>query len=109
MKEMPSTNTDHPTSSDAPQTPPTGFKSLLACWTKLNNDWVLSFASGLAFNLIVALIPITIAMIALAGFLYGRLDPTIQADLITTIQHAFPEPIPSEEIVMRGCWESSLL
>ena len=99
MKEMPSTNTDHPTSSDVPQTPPTGFKSLLACWTKLNNDWVLSFASGLAFNLIVALIPISIAMISLAGFIYGRLDPTIQADLITSIQHAFPEPIPSEEIV----------
>ena len=99
MKEIPSTNTDHPTSSDAPQTPPTGFKSLLACWTKLNNDWVLSFASGLAYSLIVALIPITIAMIALAGFIYGRLDPTIQTDLITTIQHAFPEPIPSEEIV----------
>jgi membrane protein len=76
-----------------------GFKSLLACWTKLNNDWILNFASGLAFNLIVALIPITVALISLAGFLYGRLDPSIQADLITFIQHAFPPPIPSEEIV----------
>ncbi len=35
-----------------------GFKSLQAFITKFNNDWVLSLASGLAFNLMVAIIPI---------------------------------------------------
>jgi membrane protein len=76
-----------------------GFKSLLAFITKFNNDWVLSLASGLAFNLMVAIIPIIIAMIALAGFIYGGLNPAIQEQLIHHIQSIFPPPIPSQEIV----------
>jgi membrane protein len=47
----------------------------------------------------VAIIPIIIAMIALAGLIYGRLDHTIQEELITHIQHAFPPPIPSQQVV----------
>lgn len=81
------------------QTAVKGFNSLQSFITKFNNDWVLSLASGLAFNLMVALIPIIVAVIALAGLIYGRLDPTIQEELITHIQHAFPAPIPSQEIV----------
>jgi len=59
----------------------------------------MNFASGLAFNLIVTLIPITIALIALSGFIYGRLDLSIQQEIISFIQHSFPPPIPSTEIV----------
>jgi membrane protein len=76
-----------------------GFKSLQAFITKFNNDWVLSLASGLAFNLMVAIIPIIIAIIALAGFIYGGLNPAIQEELIQQIQNIFPPPIPSQEIV----------
>jgi membrane protein len=76
-----------------------GFKSLLAFITKFNNDWVLSLASGLAFNLMVAIIPIIIAIVALAGFIYGGLNPSIQEELIQHIQHLFPPPIPSQEVV----------
>jgi len=76
-----------------------GFKSLLAFITKFNYDWVLSLASGLAFNLMVAIIPIIIAMIALAGFIYGGLNPAIQEQLIQHILSIFPPPIPSQEIV----------
>ena len=76
-----------------------GFKSLQGFITKFNNDWVLSLASGLAFNLMVAIIPIIIAMIALAGFIYGGLNPAIQEELILHMQSAFPPPIPSQEII----------
>ncbi len=76
-----------------------GFKSLLAFITKFNNDWVLSLASGLAFNLMVAIIPIIIAIVALAGFIYGGLNPSIQEELIQHIQQLFPPPIPSQEVV----------
>jgi membrane protein len=76
-----------------------GFKSLQAFITKFNNDWVLSLASGLAFNLMVAIIPIIIAILALAGFIYGGLNPSIQEELIQQIQQLFPPPIPSQEIV----------
>ena len=94
------------TERNAPSTTPgvvrtgaKGFKSLLAFITKFNNDWVLSLASGLAFNLMVAIIPIIIAIIALAGFIYGGLNPAIKEELIQHIQNIFPPPIPSQEIV----------
>jgi membrane protein len=67
--------------------------------TKIKNDWVLSFASGIAFNLFVSLIPIIIALISLAGFIYGGLDPHVKQDLIRHIQNAAPPPIPSKVIV----------
>jgi len=75
------------------------FQSLQAFWAKINNDWIFNFASGLAYTLIVALIPIIIATIALAGLIYGGLDPSAKADIIKFIQNAFPPPIPSKEIV----------
>jgi membrane protein len=76
-----------------------GFKSVLGFIDKFNYDWVLSLASGLAFNLMVATIPIIVAVLALAGFLFGGLNPSIQEQLIQQIQQMFPEPIPSQEII----------
>jgi len=76
-----------------------GFNSLLGFISKFNYDWVLSLASGLAFNLMVATIPIIIAILALAGFIYGSLNPAIQEQLIQQIQQIFPPPIPSQEII----------
>ena len=99
MKETPSTNADHSNSLAVGQTTAKGFKSIQAFITKFNNDWVLSFASGLAFNLMTALIPIIIAIIALAGFIYGGLKPAIQEELIQHIQSLFPPPLPSQEII----------
>ncbi len=99
MKETPSTNAEPSNSLAVKQTTVKGFTSLQAFITKFNNDWVLSFASGLAFNLMVAIIPIIIAIIALAGFIYGGLNPAIQEELIHHIQSIFPPPIPSQEII----------
>lgn len=81
------------------QTAGTGFRSLRDFVTRINNDWVLGFASGIAYSLLVAIIPITIALIALVGFIYGGLNPNLQQEFIKQIQHVFPEPIPSAEIV----------
>ena len=76
-----------------------GFKSIMGFIDKFNYDWVLSLASGLAFNLMVAIIPFIIAILALAGFIYGGLNPAIQEQLIQQIQQIFPPPIPSQEVV----------
>jgi len=99
MKETPSTNTDHSNALAVKQKAVKGVTSVQAFITKFNNDWVLSFASGLAFNLMTALIPIIIAIIALAGFIYGGLNPAIQEELIQHIQSIFPPPLPSQEII----------
>ncbi|HYX50963.1 MAG TPA: YihY/virulence factor BrkB family protein [Ktedonobacteraceae bacterium] len=68
-------------------------KSLQTFFTKFNNDWVMTFAAGLAFNLITAIFPILIALIAIAGFIFGSFDPAFKQDLITKIQSVFPPPI----------------
>ena len=99
MKKTPSTNAKPSNPLAVKQTAKKGFTSLQAWITKFNNDWVLSFASGLAFNLMVAIIPIIIAIIALAGFIYGGLNPAIQEELIQHIQSLFPPPLPSQEII----------
>jgi len=76
-----------------------GFKSIMGFIDKFNYDWVLSLASGLAFNLMVATIPFIIAILALVGFIFGGLNPAIQEELIQQIQQIFPPPIPSQEII----------
>ena len=40
---------------------------------KFGNDWVMGFASGLAFNLLAAIFPLFIALLSLFGLIVGRL------------------------------------
>jgi membrane protein len=58
--------------------------------TKFNNDWVMGFASALAFNLITAILPILVAMIAIVGLTLGRLDPAVEHQLLSHLQSIFP-------------------
>lgn len=67
-----------------------GAKSLLGFFNKFNNDWVMNFASALAFNLMTAILPILIALLAIAGLIIGHLDPTAQSQLINNIEKIFP-------------------
>ena len=85
--------------SEAKQVAEKNIKSLQAFWTKFNNDWVMTFAAGLAFNLITAIFPILIALIAIAGFIFRSFDPTIQNDLINHIQSVFPPQINQGDIL----------
>jgi membrane protein len=88
----------HKTSA-AKQTAEKGVKSFQAFWTKWNNDWVMNFASGLAFNLITAIFPIAIAIIAIAGFIFGSFDPSFQGNLIHSIENVFPKQLSSGHIL----------
>src|SRR3974377_539164 len=87
------TQTEQQKTSEAKQVTEKGDKSVQQFWTKFNNDWVMTFAAGLAFNLSTAIFPIRIALIAIAGFIFNSFDPTFQHDLITRIQSVFPPPI----------------
>src|SRR6266566_8899966 len=84
---------------------PTGFSAIpmqklkKAFWTKFNNDWVMNFAAGLAFNLITAIFPIAIAIIAIAGFIFGSFDPSFQGNLIHSIENVFPQQLSSGHIL----------
>ena len=66
-----------------------GFNSIMGFIDKFNYDWVLSLASGLAFNLMVAIIPFIIAILALVGFIFGGLNTSIQEQLIQYFHHQF--------------------
>ena len=83
----------------AKQTAEKDVKSLQAFWTKFNNDWVMNFAAGLAFNLITAIFPIAIAIIAIAGLIFGSFDPSYQGTLIHSIENIFPQQISSGHVL----------
>jgi membrane protein len=97
--KKPSAQMEQHQSSEVVQTTEKDVKSLRAFWTKFNNDWVMNFASGLAFNLITAIFPVVIAIISIVGFVIGGLDPSIKAELISRIQNVFPQPISSGHIL----------
>ncbi|MGH2480331.1 MAG: YihY/virulence factor BrkB family protein, partial [Ktedonobacteraceae bacterium] len=55
-------------------------------WLKCMNDWVLNFASGLAYSLLMAMFPIVIALAAVVGFT----SASAQNDLIAHLNALFP-------------------
>jgi YihY family inner membrane protein len=81
---------------EAVQTAQKGAKSLQEFWTKFNNDWVMSFAAGLAFNLITAIFPILIAILGIAGLALRQLSPSAESELKTSLQHLFPGQLSSQ-------------
>ena len=93
------TGTEQSTSPEVIQTLAKGARSLQAFWTKFNNDWVMNFAAGLAFNLITAILPILIAIIGIAGLTIGRLDPQAFKDLTNRFQHIFPAQVSSGNFI----------
>lgn len=67
-----------------------GARILGEFFTKVNNDWMMGFASALAFNLITAILPILVAMIAIVGFTLGNLDPAVEQQLLLHLSSIFP-------------------
>lgn len=61
----------------------------LAFYMKFNNDWSWNNAAGLAYNLLLAMFPIVIALAAVLGFILGTLDPNTYQQEINRITAAF--------------------
>src|SRR5712692_300536 len=95
----PQTHIEPQETSEAKKTAEKGIKFLQDFWTKFNNDWVMNFASGLAFNLITAIFPIAIALIAIVGIIFGRFDPSFQHNLIIQIEQFFAQQTSSQNIL----------
>ncbi len=58
--------------------------------TKFNNDGTMTFAGTLAYNLMLAMFPILIALISILGFTLGRLDPSEVTKIQNQITGIFP-------------------
>ena len=95
----PQTQNEQQRTSEAKKAIKKNAQSLQAFWTKFNNDWVMNFASGLAFNLITAIFPIAIALIAIVGIIFGRYDPSIKHNLIIQIEQFFAQQTSSSNIL----------
>ena len=59
--------------------------SLQAFLTKFNNDWSTTFAGLLAYNILMAMLPIAIALIAILGFVLGSRNRDAIIQQVNTI------------------------
>ena len=74
-------------------------KPLQQFLTKFNNDWVMNFSSALAYNLLMAIFPIAIAVLAILGLVIGNLNPSAYANLTTQLMQAFPGTLSSKGVI----------
>jgi membrane protein len=65
-------------------------KSFQAFITKFNNDWAMTAAAALAYNLQMAIVPIAIATLAILGLVIGTLNAQAYNQLESQIFNALP-------------------
>jgi membrane protein len=65
-------------------------KSLQAFITKFNNDWSMTAAAALAYNLQMAIVPIAIATLAILGLVIGTLSAQAYNQLESQVFNAIP-------------------
>jgi membrane protein len=65
---------------------------LRAFWTKFNNDWTMNLqAAALAYNLVVAIFPILLALFLIFGLVLGSMGAKVQQTFITTVATVIPQ------------------
>ena len=69
----------------------------IAFFTKFNNDWVMNLSAALAYNLLTAIFPIAVAILAILGFILGHLSPGTMANVTSALQHVFPKQISGNQ------------
>lgn len=92
-------NTKQSTSSELVNTVQKDTKPLQEFFTKFSNDWSMNLAAALAYNLLTAIFPIAVALLAIGGLILGGLDPHGQDNLIKAIQSVFPSTIQSADVI----------
>ncbi len=65
------------------------FRPLAAFYIKFINDWTWNNAAGLAYNLMMAMFPLVIALISILGFFLGSLDPGAYQQEINRLTSTF--------------------
>jgi membrane protein len=75
------------------------FQQLLDFWTKINNDWVFNLAGLLAYNIIVALVPLLIVVLGAVGLFLGNQSDVALEKLKESIVTFLPPGIGVGELV----------
>jgi membrane protein len=95
----PQNSTRQHTSSGAMHTVARNVKPFQAFLTKFTNDWSMNLAAGLAYNLILAMFPLVIAVMAILGFMVGNLDPAVYTTLTHQLENSFPAVTASHNLI----------
>src|SRR5438874_2578689 len=93
--------------TDAKQQKDAGFvqtigrdvKPIQAFFTKFTNDWSMNLSAMLAYNLLMAMFPIFIALVSILGLILGTLDPNAKNHLIDQLGGVFPSSISSGQVL----------
>lgn len=85
----------HITSSPGVEKAEKGIKPFTEFFQKFNNDWVMNFSGMLAYNLLMSIFPIALALLAIIGLILGHsLNTTIIADM----HHVLPQSVSPDVI-----------
>ncbi len=66
-------------------------------WLKVLNDWVMNFASGLAYHLLTAMFPVVIVLLIIVGFISGNSDD--QRALLGQLDRLFPNILGHQDVL----------
>lgn len=80
-------------SSEVVQDVKKNISPLQAFFTKFNNDWSMNLAAALAYNLMLSIFPIAIALLSILGFILATLNLGAQANLTKNIQSVLPSQV----------------
>jgi membrane protein len=92
----------------AVQTAQKNVKPIAEFFTKFSNDWVMNLAAALAYNLMMAIFPIVLALLAIFGTIVGTLDPQATTSLINSIKSAFPAQTSASIVSIINASQSQL-
>ncbi|MDQ2902493.1 MAG: YihY/virulence factor BrkB family protein [Ktedonobacteraceae bacterium] len=73
-------------------------KPVQAFITKFSNDWTMNLAAALAYNLLTAIFPIALAILAILGFALASLDPHARDSIANGLVKALPNVISSKSV-----------
>ena len=86
--------------SEVVQTAEKGVKPFQQFLTKFNNDWSMTFAAGLAYNLLMSIFPIVIALVATLGFILNSLSPETYNNVLNSALSAFPQQTGAQPLLL---------
>lgn len=67
-----------------------GVQATARFGTKINEDWVMRFSAMLAYNYLIALAPLALALLAIAGLILGSLSPATYDAFVNQLAAAMP-------------------
>src|SRR5947209_1448581 len=85
--------------SDVVQTVEKDVKPLQALLRKFNNDWSMNLSAALAYNILLAIVPVLVALLSILGFLLGSFGHDATAFVLQALTNTLPKQINAATIV----------